>query len=183
MIDTFPGQPCQAQIKKCLTELDIEGKLAIMDSDLLKEARADLALALKKRKLRPTVERYAILDEALATEGHFEAEDLLVILKSKGVKTSRATIYRALDLLEQLGFLRKVCLREAHIHFQKLTDEPRKDRLICTNCGAIIEFHLPQLAQITKKLGEEYEFTLKDYCFQIFGLCRQCARKTDADRK
>jgi Fur family ferric uptake transcriptional regulator len=137
--------------------------------------REKLTLALKQRKLRPTLERSAILDEALATEGHFEADDLLMILKKKGVKTSRATIYRTLELLCDLVFLRKVCLRESHIHFQKISSEPRHDHLICTNCGLIYEIRVPQLNQIQKKLCDDRNFKMTDYCFQIFGLCSKCA--------
>jgi Fur family transcriptional regulator, ferric uptake regulator len=146
-----------------------------MDTNLAKTARERLNLFLKQKGLKPTVERSAILDEALATEGHFEADDLLVILKKKGIKTSRATIYRTLELLYKSGFLRKVCLREAHIHFQKITDAPRHDHLICTRCGALYEFYLPALADFQKKLCAEHNFSMTDYCFQIFGLCRDCA--------
>jgi Fur family ferric uptake transcriptional regulator len=151
---------------------------SIMETTTAKTARERLNQFLKDKGLKPTVERSAILDEALATEGHFEADDLLVILKKKGVKTSRATLYRTLEILYQSGFLRKVCLRESHIHFQKVSDTPRHDHLICTRCGALYEFYLPQLADIQKKLCNEYNFTMTDYCFQIFGLCRDCAGKT-----
>jgi Fur family ferric uptake transcriptional regulator len=139
-------------------------------------ARKKLAELLKKKKLRSTIERSAILDEALATEGHFEADDLLAILKTKGVKTSRATIYRTLELLCDLGFLRKVCFREAHLHFQKITDEPRREHLICTNCGAQIEVQLPQIAEINQRLCAESDFRMTDYCFNIFGICSKCAK-------
>jgi Fur family transcriptional regulator, ferric uptake regulator len=141
-------------------------------SDFTKEKLEDL---LKRKNLRVTAERLTILDEALATEGHFEADDLLAILKTKGIKTSRATIYRTLELLCELGFLRKVCFREAHLHFQKVTDKPRRDHLICTRCGAQLDFHLPQLNQIQMKLCEENGFKMTDYCFHIFGLCSKCS--------
>jgi Fur family transcriptional regulator, ferric uptake regulator len=139
-------------------------------------ARSRLTELLQKKKLRSTSERTAILDEALATDGHFEADDLLAILKTKGVKTSRATIYRTLELLCDLGFLRKVCFREAHLHFQKITDQPRREHMICTKCGAQIEFQLPQLTEIHQKLCAEKGFTITDYCFHIFGFCSNCSK-------
>lgn len=138
-------------------------------------ARKKLTELLQKKKLRSTSERNAILDEALSTEGHFEADDLLAILKTKGIKTSRATIYRTLELLCDLGFLRKVCFREAHLHFQKIAEQPRFDHLVCTNCGAQIGFSLPELSEIHKKLCADNKFRMSDYCFHIFGLCSNCA--------
>lgn len=149
-------------------------QIIIMQENRFEIARNKLTELLKKNKLRSTAERNAILDEALATEGHFEADDLLAILKTKGVKTSRATIYRTLELLCDLGFLRKVCFREGHLHFQKVTDEPRRDHMICTSCGAQIEFQLPQLGEIHQRLCAEKGFKMTDYCFHIFGLCSNC---------
>lgn len=145
-----------------------------MEQNQLEIARNKLSELLKKNNLRATSERAAILDEALATEGHFEADDLLAILKTKGIKTSRATIYRTLELLCDLGFLRKVCFREAHLHFQKVTDKPRQDHLVCTRCGAQIDFHLAKLSEIQQKLCAENDFKMTDYCFHIFGLCSKC---------
>jgi Fur family ferric uptake transcriptional regulator len=147
-----------------------------MKQEQIELARIKLAELLKKSNLRSTSERAAILDEALATEGHFEADDLLAILKTKGVKTSRATIYRTLELLCELGFLRKVCFREAHLHFQKVTDKPRRDHMICSKCGAQLDFYLPQLNEIHQKLCAETGFKMTDYCFHIFGLCAECQK-------
>jgi len=130
---------------------------------------------LKSKGLKLTRERLTILEEALATEGHFEADDLLVILKKKGRKSSRATVYRTLDIMAQSGVLRKVCLGEAAIQFEKVNDGLRHDHLICQNCGNKIEFYLPELPEIQKQLCDRFGFTMKNYCFQIFGLCSDCA--------
>ena len=131
---------------------------------------------LQRSGLKLTSERLIILNEALATEGHFEADDLLVILKQKGRKTSRATVYRTLEILAQAGVLRKVCLGGAAAHFEKITDKPRHDHMICRKCGMRYEFHLPQLSDIHQQLSEEYNFQINDYCFQIFGLCENCTK-------
>lgn len=131
-------------------------------------------LLLQDRNLRPTAERLAIFEEAMATQGHFEADDLLVILKNKGVKTSRATIYRTLDLLAQSGILRQICPGEKAIHFERASAKSRHDHMICKNCGVSYEFHLPELHALQKRLCDEHNFVMTDYCFQLFGLCSDC---------
>ncbi len=132
-------------------------------------------LFLKSKGLKPTAERLTILKEAFATEGHFEADDLLVILKKKGQKSSRATVYRTLDIMSQSGVLRKVCLGETAFQFEKAKDGPRHDHLICQKCGNKIEFYLPELPELQKQICDSFGFVMKDYCFQIFGLCSDCA--------
>ncbi len=129
---------------------------------------------LQSKGLKLTSERLTIFNEALATEGHFEADDLLVILKQRGRKTSRATIYRTLEILAESGVLRKVYLGSAAIHFEKISDKPRYDHMICQKCGARIEFHQPELLKLQANLVDEYKFEVKDYCYQIFGLCKNC---------
>jgi len=133
-------------------------------------------LFLKSKGLKPTAERSTILEEALATEGHFEADDLLVILKQKGRKTSRATIYRTLELLAQAGLLRRVWFGGAAVHFEKIVDQPRVDYMICRECGNRFGFHLPELRNLQVKLCSEMDFKLLDYNFQIFGVCAACNR-------
>jgi Fur family ferric uptake transcriptional regulator len=131
---------------------------------------------LESKRLKPTSERLTILEEALATEGHFEADDLLVILKQKGRKTSRATVYRTLELLEQAGLLRRVWFGGAAVGFEKITDQPRVDYLICRDCGNRFGFHLPELLDLQARICAEMDFKLLDYNFQIFGLCSACSR-------
>lgn len=134
---------------------------------------------IAEKGLKSTAERLIILDESLATEGHFEADDLLMILKNKGRKTSRATVYRTLDIIAEAGILRKVFLGDAPVQFEKITDEPQHDHLICRKCGAKIEFYLPELSELQERLCDEHDFTIKDYSFQIFGICSDCSEKSD----
>ncbi len=134
---------------------------------------------LKSEGLKPTRERLTILDEAISTEGHFEADDLVVILKKKGLKSSRATVYRTLDIMAQAGVLRKVCLGESAIQFEKITNEPRHDHLVCTRCGNKYEFDLSELPALQQEICNRFNFTPIDYCYQIFGFCSECSNKTD----
>ncbi|MCP4581365.1 MAG: transcriptional repressor [candidate division Zixibacteria bacterium] len=144
--------------------------------------REKFSLFLQSGGLKLTSERLIIFNEALATEGHFEADDLLVILKQKGKKTSRATIYRTLEILVQAEILRKVCLNGEAVHFEKTNDQPRHDHMICRNCGKRYEFHLPELQGIQNNLCQRYNFRMQDYCFQIVGLCTDCVEITHEQR-
>ncbi len=130
---------------------------------------------LRRNGLKFTAERDAIFREVMSAEGLFEAEDLLAILKKKGIKSSRATVYRVLELLCRAEILRKVCLGEAHLHYQKNSDQPGSQRMICLKCGDIREFQAAGLEQMHRDLCQQHDFTMTDYCFQLFGYCRKCA--------
>ena len=58
--------------------------------------RAIFRKYLERRGLKLTAERQAVYDELFARHEHLEADEILVRLRGKGKKISRATIYRHL---------------------------------------------------------------------------------------
>src|SRR5919106_457903 len=91
---------------------------------------------LAPQGLKLTPERESLLREIFATHYHFEADELLFRLKEKNIKTSRATIYRTLDLLVRSGLVRRIHLGEDHYHYERVTAgrNSHHDHLICTTC-------------------------------------------------
>ena len=51
---------------------------------------------IRRRGLRRTPERERVLQEIFEIHGHFDVDELYLKLRQKGVKISRASIYRAL---------------------------------------------------------------------------------------
>src|SRR5437016_13769257 len=92
-----------------------------------------------------TQERTSLVREIFSTHHHFEADELLLKMKQKSVKISRATIYRTLELLVKSGMVRRVHLGEDHYHYEHVKGDSHHDHLICTTCGSVIEFHDPAL--------------------------------------
>lgn len=127
--------------------------------------------------LKLTRERESLLREIFATHYHFEADELLFRLKEKNVKTSRATIYRTLDLLVRSGLVRRVHLGEDHYHYERVTRNSHHDHLICTACGAVIEFHDDRLEERQQEICRKKKFTPTFHNLQILGICDDCTRK------
>lgn len=127
--------------------------------------------------LKLTRERESLLREIFATHYHFEADELLFRLKEKNVKTSRATIYRTLDLLVRSGLVRRVHLGEDHYHYERVTRNSHHDHLICTACGAVIEFHDDALETRQQEICRKKKFTPTFHNLQILGICDDCRRK------
>ena len=140
-------------------------------------AKETLNAYLQQKKLRPTRERFLLLEEIMQTDGHFDADELFANLNAKGLKASRATVYNTLDLLVECGLISKYRFGESHSRYEKAFGRPRHDHLICLECGEIIEFVNERLDRIQKEVCDENKFTLHNSTLQIFGICSNCQNK------
>ena len=126
---------------------------------------------------RATSERYAILDEVMRTQGHFDAEGLYYRLITNGVKVSRATVYNTLDLLQNCGLVSKYRFTENSSRYERSFGRPHHHHLICLGCGDIIEFVNERLERLQNEACAEKEFFPQSSTVQIFGLCGKCKKK------
>lgn len=132
---------------------------------------------LLSHDLKLTRERESLLRVIFSAHYHFEADELLFRLKEQNIKTSRATVYRTLDLLVKSGLVRRVHLGEDHYHYERVAKDSHHDHLICTLCGRVIEFHDPQLEERQMEICRKRKFTPTFHNLQILGICDRCQRK------
>ncbi len=132
---------------------------------------------LQDQGLKLTSEREALVREIFSIHYHFEADELLFKMKQNNVKISRATVYRTLELLVKSGLVRRVHLGEDHYHYEHVSGNSHHDHLICTTCGAVIEFHDEDLERRQREICERKKFTPTFHNLQILGLCDACRRK------
>jgi len=103
------------------------------------KAKAQFSSYLKGQGLKWTPEREKIVQEVLATEGHFEAEELAYRLRKKGSRISKASSTGRCPAGES-RFNQRGDLREKHHHYEHIHGEKEHDHLICLKCGEILEF-------------------------------------------
>ncbi len=126
---------------------------------------------LKSGEYRITPERFLILDVILKKDGHFDADELYIQMKSEGAKISRATVYNTLSLLLDCGLVSKYHFGENHSRYEKTVGRPRHDHLICLECGDIIEFENEKLIKLQDEVCKKNNFKAQSSTLQIFGVC------------
>ncbi len=136
--------------------------------------RAVFRKYLERRGLKLTAERQAVFDELFARHEHFEADELLVRLRTKHKKISRATIYRTLELLVDSGIVGRVRIRESGYRYERLRAGEHHDHLICNECGRVLEFYEPRIESLQDEVCERYGFLPLSHSHQMRGICRQC---------
>src|SRR5919205_3855174 len=84
--------------------------------------------------LRLTGRRELVVNAIARKPGSFTPEALVDELRPHGI--GRATVYRALDLLERLGILTRVHLGSCHAF--TVCDQGHHHHLLCSSCNAVV---------------------------------------------
>jgi Fur family transcriptional regulator, ferric uptake regulator len=133
---------------------------------------------IEKKGLLFTPERRFIAEEVFSNHNHFDADELLRILKSKGSKTSRATVYRTLDLLVESTLVKKIDIGDGKSVFEHVAGHTHHDHLICLACGNVQEFEEPLIEQLQQWACEKASFKAEAHSLNIYGYCSKCADKS-----
>ena len=129
---------------------------------------------IRQRGLRRTPEREVILQEVLAVQEHFDVEELHLRLRRKGVKVSKASVYRSLRLLLDCGLVREVDYSDGHWHYEHISGHGDHNHLRCLGCGEIVEFKAPELVRLEEQLSRDYGYSIVSHQWEVKGYCRRC---------
>ena len=133
---------------------------------------SDLAARLKVAGYKLTAPRQAVA-QVLEQEGlHLSPNEILAQGKQIYPKLSRATVYRTLDLLTELGLIRPIYLHDASQRY--VTTQGGHHHLVCTDCGAAFEFEQCEADQLAVTLTERFGFEIHSHLLEFYGLCRIC---------
>ena len=136
-----------------------------------------LRRTLHERGLRMTPQRQLVLDAVRALR-HATPEQVCHRVQDTTPTVNITTIYRALDLLEELGLVRHTHLghgapvysAEAHEHLH----------LVCHRCGRVTEQPIGLLADVAARLRVECGFALDATHLALSGTCEHCRAEEDS---
>ncbi len=138
-------------------------------------AADDLIAVLRAKGLRLTAARRAICqviadghDEHLTSAGVHDAAQKIA---KQAINPS--TVYRTLEVFEQLGVVHHVHLGHGPgvIH---LSESESHHHLTCDNCGSTIDVPAGALGGFFEELHASYGFTVNPSHFALGGYCRDC---------
>ena len=141
------------------------------DSKKVVESLKDYCI---EKKMRYTPSRYIVLEIIAASERPIGAYSIIDEMGKVTDKPKPTTVYRAIDFLQENGFIHKieslnafVACEAGHVHFGS-------QFIVCTDCGAVEEVHLCNLPEDLRKKVEATGFKMDHWNTEIHGLCETC---------
>ena len=135
-------------------------------------SRDQIIALLREEGYRITQPRIAIVEAILSTSGGFTADGLYDRLRGvAGI--GRATVFRTVDTLAGLGYLRRLHSEEQCSQYIRTTPG-HHHHLICTRCHRVVEFDGCTVDAIANELSERTHFRIQGHWLELFGLCPDC---------
>jgi Fe2+ or Zn2+ uptake regulation protein len=131
----------------------------------------DLSTALRERGMRVTPQRVVLHRALLELDRHVTADELLDAVSERLPNVSLPTIYATLDLLEELGMVRRV-QRAGTTLFDPRTDSHH--HLICTSCGSIEDLDSDLDTGALERAAQRHGFEHERIEAVVHGRCARC---------
>lgn len=102
------------------------------------------------------------------------AGELHARLSKVGVSTDLVTVYRNLELLQQLGIVVTVSLRDGQMRYEVRHGREHHHHIQCRGCGKIVDLVLCPVKKLTALVEAKTKFAVESHTLEFLGWCPQC---------
>jgi Fur family ferric uptake transcriptional regulator len=136
---------------------------------------SDVRSRFHERGLRWTPQRRTVVDVLAETDGHITGAELVERCRARDPQTIPSTVYRTLDVLEELGLVRHGHGADGREEFHVAPHAEHGHRY-CATCGGSWEISSDTAAEIVDafRQGEDFEVDLSHVT--VVGRCAECQR-------
>jgi len=130
--------------------------------------------ALRERGLRVSATRRLVLESLFMADTPLVAEEIARGVPDRIPQMDLPSVYRNLELLEEVGLVRHVHLGHGAGRYALARDAGR-EYLVCEACGAVTALAPSELDDVRTLVREQHGFEAMFHHFPIVGLCAACA--------
>lgn len=131
-----------------------------------------ISLIIGMKELKYSRQREALLECIKMRHDHPTADTLFHALRVEDPKISLGTVYRNLNLLTELGFIRKISCGDGIERYDYKMGEHY--HFVCRECGKVIDVSPKQIVGIEEGVHEEEIGMIENHSLIFYGKCKTC---------
>ena len=135
---------------------------------------------LRERGERMTGPRRAVLAVLAASGGHVGAEDVVAAVADVDPGVHRASVYRTLDALCDLGVVQHVHIGHGATAYHLVQGGDAHVHAQCSSCGAMVDLPLDVLEEAAGRMARDAGFVLDRTHVALSGTCAACMSASEA---
>jgi Fur family ferric uptake transcriptional regulator len=106
------------------------------------------------------------------------AQEISDQLRGAGTDVGLASVYRALDLLHEMGLVQRVEIGDGGSRYEPvIPGGEHHHHAVCDSCGRVTAFEDDRLEQALERLAGRLRHSMSGHDIVIHGSCARCARK------
>jgi Fur family transcriptional regulator, ferric uptake regulator len=105
--------------------------------------------------------------------GHFTATELVTEARSRRLGVGRATVFRTLEVLEELGAVERLDLPSGE-HTYVVCEPAHHHHVVCSRCGRTDEIDDAGLRTVVREVARRTGYRVDEHRLELFGLCPAC---------
>jgi Fur family ferric uptake transcriptional regulator len=114
-----------------------------------------------------------LLDEQRCALSAVEIERALIARRRE---VSRASVYRVMDELEEIGLLQRVEVGGGMVRYEPIRPGPgHHHHLVCDRCGRLEPFTDPGLERAIRRLSDRLPLRVSEHEVVLHGACDSCS--------
>ena len=134
---------------------------------------------IRARGIRWTPQRRVLIEVLARADGHITGAELVERCREVDPATIPSTVYRTLDVLEELGFVSHSHSADGREEYH-LLPEAQHGHLECLGCGTTWEIPEAEARSIVDGLERARGFAVDVTHLSIAGLCQACASAAES---
>lgn len=134
---------------------------------------APFLTALGHAGYRMTEPRRDVVGLIAGQTGHFAAADLVDEARRRDLRVGRATIFRTLDALSEVGVVERIDLPTGE-HAYLACEPAHHHHVVCSGCGRSSDVDDAGLRAVVRDIARRTGYRVDDHRLELFGLCPDC---------
>ena len=134
---------------------------------------------LRARGLRWTPQRRTLVEVLSKTHGHVTGVQIVERCRAIDPETTPSTVYRTLDVLEDLGLIRHGHGADGREEFHVLP-AAEHGHIYCRSCGGTWEIGPDEATELLGYLAMSHHFAADLSHLTVVGCCEACGAATEA---